>query len=130
MGIDTPGQDALTAILARLDRIEQSRIDELTSERQTIVDRRARGDVQDDDAPVLARLDADLEGVGHLLDSAETDRAQKARAAKFADESLAQAEKAWAREGVFNATCDAYQELADNLLAALEKLGKVMPADA
>jgi hypothetical protein len=127
--IHTEAHQALVEAESKSARL-QDRLDALNNERNLIVERRASGKVQDDDPANLARLDADIEGVGHLLDSAEDDRAEKERTAKYADEALVLAEKAWKREAVFNATCDAYQSLADNLLAALEKLGKVMPADA
>ena len=108
----------------------QDRIDALNNERNLIVERRATGKVQDDDPANLARLGADIEGVGNLLEDAAATQAQMKRSAKFADETLAQSLRAWEKEAVFNATCDGLQLLADNLLAALETLGKVMPADA
>ena len=119
----------LTEAEAKSARL-QARLDELTSEREGIVTRRAVGEVQADDPANLARLDADLQGLNNLLDSAEATLAEMKRTAKNADQELAEADRLWKREAVFNSTCDAYQSLADNLLAALEKLGKAMPADA
>lgn len=101
------------------------RLADLRARRQAIVQRRAAGEHHEEDGPALALLDADIEGLGGLIEAAQAETLAREQDVRGTSEVSASAERRWSGE-VYRYRCAALRKSADGHERALALVAEEM----